>query len=84
LNVSFPGIDRQAFLMAADMQGLAISTGSACASGSSDPSSVLVAMGLDRDITEGSIRLSLSHQSSLQEINLAADRIAMIYNDLRS
>ena len=84
LNVSFPGIDRQAFLMAADMQGLAISTGSACASGSSDPSPVLVAMGLDRDITEGSIRLSLSHQSSLQEINLAADRIAMIYNDLRS
>ena len=83
LNVSFPGIDRQAFLMAADIQGLAISTGSACASGSSDPSPVLLAMGLDRDTTEGSVRLSLSHQSSLQEINLAADRIARIYNDLR-
>ncbi len=83
LNVSFPGIDRQAFLMAADMQGLAISTGSACASGSSDPSHVLLAMGLDRETTEGSIRLSLSHRSTVREINLAADRIALIHKDLQ-
>ena len=83
LNISFPGIDRQAFLLAADMRGLAISTGSACASGSSDPSPVLLAMGLDRATVEGSIRLSLSHQTTDSEINLAADCISIIYNDLR-
>ncbi|MCH2181615.1 MAG: cysteine desulfurase [Mariniblastus sp.] len=82
LNVSFPGIDRQAFLLAADMRGLAISTGSACASGSSDPSPVLLAMGLDRATVEGSIRLSLGHQTTDREINLAADRISFIYKDL--
>jgi len=65
------------------MQGLAISTGSACASGSSDPSHVLLAMGLDRETTEGSIRLSLSHRSTVREINLAADRIALIHKDLQ-
>lgn len=83
LNISFPGIDRQAFLLAADMRGLAISTGSACASGSSDPSPVLLAMGLDQAIVEGSIRLSLSHQTTDTEINLASDLISLIYKDLQ-
>jgi len=45
INISFPGINRQALLLAADFAGLAISTGSACASGSSDPSHVIIAMG---------------------------------------
>ena len=83
LNVAFPGIDRQAFLLAADMRGLAISTGSACASGSSDPSPVLLAMGLEQEAVEGSIRLSLSHQTTDREINLAADHISKINKDLR-
>ncbi len=83
LNVCFSGIDRQAFLMAADLQGLAISTGSACASGSSDMSHVLLAMGLSRTMAEGSIRMSLSHLTTRDEINMAADRIALIYKDLQ-
>ena len=83
LNVCFPRVDRQAFLMAADLQGLAISTGSACASGSSDLSHVLLAMGLSRTMAEGSIRMSLSHLTTRDEINMAADRIAMIYKDLQ-
>ena len=49
-NVSFAGIDRQAFLMAADIEGLAISTGSACASGSSELSPVLLAMQANNDV----------------------------------
>lgn len=83
LNVSFLGINRQAFLMSADMNGLAISSGSACASGSSDPSPVLLAMGLDEPTVEGSIRISLSAFSSLEEVDLAADRIIKISTDLR-
>lgn len=69
LNVSFKGIDRQAFLMAADFEGLAISTGSACASGSSDPSHVIIAMGANHDVVEGSIRFSLGAQNNEQEID---------------
>ena len=69
--------------MSADMNGLAISSGSACASGSSDPSPVLLAMGLDEPTVEGSIRISLSAFSSLEEVDLAADRIIKISTDLR-
>lgn len=69
LNVSFAGIDRQAFLMAADFAGLAISTGSACASGSSDPSHVIIAMGANNDVVEGSIRFSLGAENTEQEID---------------
>lgn len=82
LNVSFLGIDRQALLMSADMHGLAISSGSACASGSSDPSPVLLAMGLDQETVEGSIRISLSAFTTLEEIELAADRIIKISKDM--
>lgn len=83
LNLSFPGINRQALLMAADIAGLAISTGSACASGSSEPSPVLVAMGADSDIIEGSIRISLGGQNTPSEINLVTERIISLINDLR-
>lgn len=69
LNVSFAGIDRQAFLMAADFAGLAISTGSACASGSSDPSHVIIAMGANNDVVEGSIRFSLGAENNEREID---------------
>lgn len=83
LNLSFPGVNRQALLMAADMAGLAISTGSACASGSSEPSPVLVAMGADLDVIEGSIRVSLGAFTTASEINQAGKRIVKLANDLR-
>ena len=83
LNLSFRGMDRQEFLMAADMNALAISTGSACASGSSEPSPVLLAMGLDQEIVEGAIRISLSAMTTESEIDLAIERIVMIANNLR-
>lgn len=83
LNLSFPGVNRQALLMASDIAGLAISTGSACASGSSEPSPVLVAMGADSDVVEGSIRISLGRQNTAAEINLAAERIIKLISDLR-
>ena len=60
-----------------------ISTGSACASGSSEPSPVLVAMGADSDVVEGSIRISLGRQNTAAEINLAAERIIKLISDLR-
>ncbi len=54
-NVAFPGVDRQALAMALDLAGVACSTGSACASGSSEPSHVLVAMGLESELVGSSV-----------------------------
>ncbi|MEL7498730.1 MAG: cysteine desulfurase family protein [Planctomycetota bacterium] len=78
LNLAFPEFDRQSFLMSADMAGLAISTGSACASGSSEPSPVLMAMGLPKTTIEASIRISVGPSNSLDEIEQAIERISGI------
>ncbi|MCE3018915.1 MAG: cysteine desulfurase [Pirellula sp.] len=68
-SVSFPGVDRQALQLALDMRGIACSTGSACASGSSQPSHVLAAMGLDESQIKGGIRFSLSYETRAEEID---------------
>jgi cysteine desulfurase len=82
LNVSVPGVDRQAFLMAADMNGIAISTGSACASGSSEPSPVLLAMGASEDTVLGAIRISVGMTTTEAEIDLAAEQFVQIFRGL--
>jgi cysteine desulfurase len=82
LNLSFPGIDRQAFLLAADIEGLAISTGSACASGSSEPSPVLIAMNANDDVIQGSIRISLGATTTADEIEQAIMRIESIVKNI--
>ena len=83
LNIAFCGIDRQAILLATDMAGLAISTGSACASGSSEPSAVLSAMGLPGGVVESSIRISLGFSNTQPEIVESIRRIIKIINNLR-
>jgi cysteine desulfurase len=74
-NIAFVGLDRQALLMALDLAGVACSSGSACASGSSEPSPVLVAMGLEKALVDGSVRLSLGVSTTAAEIDEAARRI---------
>lgn len=81
-NIAFPGLDRQAFLLAADRHELCISTGSACSSGSSEPSPVLLAMGLDPAIVESSLRLSLSRYTTAQDIQHTIKIIADIINSI--
>lgn len=82
-NVAFPGLDRQALMMALDLAGVACSTGSACASGSSEPSPTLLAMGCSRPLVEGSLRFSLGAQTTPAEVAEAARRILRVYKDLR-
>lgn len=82
-NIAFPGIDRQALVMALDMAGVACSTGSACASGSSEPSPTLIAMGLSEEVISGSIRLSLSRDTTEEEIDEVAKRISNCIKHLR-
>ncbi len=83
-NIAFPGVDRQAMLLALDLAGVACSTGSACASGSSEPSPVLLAMGVERALVDASLRFSAGAQSTLAEIDEATERITRIYRDLRT
>ena len=83
-NIAFPGLDRQALMMALDQAGLACSTGSACASGSSDPSPVLTAMGLKDTVINGALRFSFGRFNKPQESNQAVEIIAEAANRLRS
>ena len=71
-------------LLAADMAGLAISTGSACASGSSELSPVLLAMGLEKEVVEGSIRISLGVSTTPEEVAQSATRIGNIVSVFRA
>ncbi|MEX0977368.1 MAG: aminotransferase class V-fold PLP-dependent enzyme, partial [Pirellulales bacterium] len=77
-NVAFVGLDRQALVMALDLAGVACSTGSACASGSSEPSPVLAAMGCGKEILASSVRFSLGATTSQQEVDEAAELILAV------
>jgi cysteine desulfurase len=83
LNISFLGVDRQSILLAADIAGLAISTGSACASGSSELSPVLLAMQLEKEVIAGSIRISLGVSTTRSEIEESTRRIVEIIRNLQ-
>ncbi len=74
-SVAFPGVDCQALHMALDLAGVACSIGSACASGSAEPSPVLLAMKLPPDIVESSLRFSLGALTTRDEIDQAVKRI---------
>jgi cysteine desulfurase len=82
--VSFPGLDRQALVIALDLAGVACSTGSACASGSSEPSPTLVAMGLPKAVINGAIRFSLSAFSPAEEVAEGGRRIINTVKHLRA
>jgi cysteine desulfurase len=77
-NLAFLGIDRQALLMALDLAGVACSAGSACASGSSEPSPVLTAMDCSKEILASSLRFSLGATTTLAEIDEAIARILSV------
>lgn len=83
LNIAFPGIDRQALAMALDLAGVACSTGSACASGSSEPSPALLAMRLEKAVVDSAIRLSLGALTTPAEVDDAAARILLACRHLR-
>ncbi len=74
-NVAFPGLDCQAVHMALDLAGVACSIGSACASGASEPSAVLLAMRLPTHIVESALRFSLGAFTTREDVDQAAQRI---------
>jgi cysteine desulfurase len=70
-NIRFDSIEGEALVIALDLKGLAVSTGSACSSGSIEPSHVLTAMGLSRDCAKASIRVSLGKQNTAEDVETA-------------
>jgi cysteine desulfurase len=83
-NISLVGQHRERLLMALDLADVACSTGSACESGSTEPSPTLRAMGCSGDLLDSAIRFSFSHQNTLSEIDEAAVRIVAVYHHLES
>ncbi|MBQ6143520.1 MAG: cysteine desulfurase NifS [Clostridia bacterium] len=84
VNISFEGIEGESLLLFLDMAGICASSGSACTSGSLDPSHVLLAIGLPHEIAHGSLRLSLSEENTDEEIDYVIEQVKKIVEKLRS
>jgi len=83
LNACFPGIDGESVLLGLDMEGFAVSTGSACSSGSTEPSHVHLAMGVPAEVARGSIRFSMGRYTEERDIDRLITVLPGIVNRLR-
>jgi len=84
LNVSIPGADAEALLMGLDVEGIAVSSGSACASGAVTPSHVLRAMGLPPEVAGPSLRISLGRTTTPEDVDRAGATIPVVAERARS
>ena len=83
VNISFEGIEGESLLLLLDMAGICASSGSACTSGSLDPSHVLLAIGLPHEIAHGSLRLSLDESNTDEEIDFVIKEVSKSVKRLR-
>jgi cysteine desulfurase len=83
LSVAVPGTDSEALLMHLDLAGVAASSGSACSTGAVEPSHVLVAMGIPRELALATIRFSLGHESSPADVARAAEVMPSVVAKVR-
>ncbi|HHU33039.1 MAG: cysteine desulfurase NifS [Zhaonellaceae bacterium] len=84
VNVSIRYVEGEALLLSLDMKGIAASSGSACTSGSLDPSHVLLAMGIPHEIAHGSLRMTLGRDNTKEDIQYVLDTLPGIVNKLRA
>ena len=83
VNACFLGIEGESLLISLDLVGVCGSSGSACTSGSLDPSHVLLAIGLPHEIAHGSLRLSLGRENTEAEVDYVLEQLPVIVNRLR-
>ena len=83
-NISFEGIEAESLLIALDLEGIAVSTGSACSSGTLEPSHVLRAMGLPTHRTQNSIRISLGAGNTDAEVDYFLEKLPQVVGKLRT
>ena len=84
VNVSFQFVEGESLLLMLDNYGICASSGSACTSGSLDPSHVLLAIGLPHEIAHGSLRMTLSEETTMEDVDFVVDRLKEIVAHLRS
>ena len=84
VNMCFEGIEGESLLLKLDLSGIAASSGSACTSGSLDPSHVLLAIGLPHEIAHGSMRLSFSDENTEEDIDYILEKVPEIVDYLRA
>ncbi|MEE1312824.1 MAG: cysteine desulfurase NifS [Lachnospiraceae bacterium] len=83
INISYQFIEGESLLIMLDMAGICGSSGSACTSGSLDPSHVLLAIGLPHEIAHGSLRLTISHETTKEDMDYVIDNLKEIVQRLR-
>jgi cysteine desulfurase len=83
LNIAFPGVDGEALLVTLDLEGIACSLGSTCASGSAEPAPVLLAMNRPREVWRSSVRFSVGIENTIEEIDEASKIVAAAVGRLR-
>lgn len=83
INVCFEGVDSESLLLRLDMAGVCASAGSACTSGALEPSHVLMALGVEKDIAKSSIRLTLGRGNTLKDITSVLEILPKLVKDLR-
>ncbi|MBE7051162.1 MAG: cysteine desulfurase NifS [Ruminococcaceae bacterium] len=84
VNMCFEGIEGESLLLMLDMHGICASSGSACTSGSLDPSHVLLAIGRPHEIAHGSLRLSLSEYNTEEEVEVIIEKVSEVVEYLRN
>ena len=84
VNFCFEGIEGESMLLMLDDKGISASSGSACTSGSLDPSHVLLALGRPHEVAHGSLRLSLSYENTMDEVEYIIDAVTEVVAYLRS
>ena len=84
-NVSFciPGTDGESLIVALDLEGFAVSSGSACTSGETEPSQVLLALGLDRELAKGSLRVTVGRSTTEEQVDRFVEALARVVIRLR-
>ncbi len=83
LNACFEYIEGESTILNLDMEGIAVATGSACTSGSLEPSHVLMAMGVDTALAQGSLRFSLGRDNTEEDVDRVLDVLPPIVQRLR-
>ena len=83
-NISVDGVEAESLLIALDLEGIAVSTGSACSSGTLEPSHVLRAMGLPSHRTQNSIRISLGAGNTSEQVDVLLEKLPAVVTKLRS
>jgi len=84
INISYQFIEGESLLIMLDMAGICGSSGSACTSGSLDPSHVLLAIGLPHEIAHGSLRLTINHETTKEDMDYVVDHLKRIVERLRA